>query len=289
MKRLGVFLAVVFLIAGGLSFGGPRRAAALAGSPDLVVSNIDFQKVKSDTDSGGKTYWIFNVIVKVKNQGNAAAGAFQVLLERNNGGGGAYQTACPTCLISFSGLGAGQEAAAPPRQFNNANGAPSKFRATVDSGHQVAESNELNNSREEAFLSMTDVGPATPGAPPLVDCDLTVLSFDFVNVSQSSVGGKTVLTFSISATVKNLGPGSAPASLLCYEQSADTKVGFCIREVHVPVLAAGATKTLVCDPITHEVGKPSMYYRMEIDPYHAVAETNENNNTTTYKIYPPGR
>ena len=75
--------------------------------PDLVVTGIDFQKVQSGTDSGGKAYWIFNVTARIKNQGNGNAGAFKVWIERNNGAGGAWQNACPTCTIDVGGLAAG--------------------------------------------------------------------------------------------------------------------------------------------------------------------------------------
>ncbi|HNX97880.1 MAG TPA: hypothetical protein PKK12_09385, partial [Candidatus Aminicenantes bacterium] len=73
---------------------------------------------------------------------------------------GAFQT-CPTCVIDIPVLAAGQEVAAAPRQFNNANGAPSKFRATADCTGLVAESNEGNNRLERTFIQMVikETGP----------------------------------------------------------------------------------------------------------------------------------
>lgn len=120
--------------------------------PDLIVPSVVFKKVKKGTDSQGNSYYIFNVLITVKNQGNANAGPFKVYLERNNGPGGIYQKACITCIIPVTGgLAAGASITLPPRQFNNANNAPSIFRATADHGNHVTESNELNNMNAVTF------------------------------------------------------------------------------------------------------------------------------------------
>ena len=118
---------------------------------DLIVPSLQFKKVKNLTDSQGNPYWIFNVIITVKNQGNAPAGPFKVLLERNVGPGGTYTKACITCEIDVPGLAAGQSKILSPRQFNNANNANSLFRATADSTHSVPESNESNNMNATSF------------------------------------------------------------------------------------------------------------------------------------------
>ncbi len=119
--------------------------------PDLTIPSLAFKKVEKKTDASGKPYWIFNVIITVKNQGPVAAGPFNVLLERNVGAGGAYTNACPTCIIAVPGLAAGQSIILPPRQFNNSGNANSLFRATADNGGSVAESNESNNMNAENF------------------------------------------------------------------------------------------------------------------------------------------
>ena len=89
--------------------------------PDLIVPAVDFKKVKQMVDVKGNQYWIFNVIITVKNQGTGTAGPFNVFLQRNNGPNSTYIKACLTCDIPVSGLGAGQSLTLPPRQFNNAN------------------------------------------------------------------------------------------------------------------------------------------------------------------------
>jgi len=122
-----------------------------AGKPDLTIPSVKFEKVKKEVDAQKQTYWIFNVIITVKNQGTGAAGPFKVLLERNVGPGGTYTTACPTCEIDVAGLAAGQSKTLDPRQFNNANNMPSIFRATADSTGAVAESNEGNNMNAVTF------------------------------------------------------------------------------------------------------------------------------------------
>jgi hypothetical protein len=251
---LGLFV-IGLVVAIAATAGQAQRGGQSGVKPDLIVSNIDFQKVQSGTDSGGKTYWIFNVIIKIKNQGNASAGAFKVLLERNNGSGGAYQTPSPACIIDVPGLGAGLETALQPRQFNNANGMPSKFRATVDSAGQIAESNEGNNTREEAFVALT-VGDVGGGTPALVKPDLTVLSFDFQNVTQSTVGGKTIITFTVAATVKNLGPGPSAACHLDFMRASDPMVCIMFQQKPVPALAANGQAVILSDPVTHELGTP---------------------------------
>jgi hypothetical protein len=119
--------------------------------PDLIISSMDFKKVQQRYDAKKQPYWIFNVIITVKNQGNANAGPFKVLLERNVGAGGSFTQACQTCVIGVQGLGAGQSTTLPPRQFNNANNANSKFRATADISNTVPESNETNNSKIASF------------------------------------------------------------------------------------------------------------------------------------------
>lgn len=120
--------------------------AGTQGKPDLVISALNFKKVKSGIDSSGKTYWIFNVIITVKNQGAGAAGPFKVLLERKIGPGGTFIQGCATCILDVAGLGAGAALVLPPRQFNNANGMNSTFKATADSTNLVPETNEANNS-----------------------------------------------------------------------------------------------------------------------------------------------
>ncbi len=120
--------------------------------PDLTIPSIVFKKVKSGVDVTGKVYWIFNVIITVKNQGTAAAGPFKVLLERKVGPGGTFVKGCITCVIDVAGLNAGQALILPPRQFNNANNMNSTFRATADIGGVIVESNETNNRRIATFL-----------------------------------------------------------------------------------------------------------------------------------------
>jgi hypothetical protein len=119
--------------------------------PDLIVPSLTFKKVKQLVDVQGNQYWIFNVIITVKNQGTAAAGPFNVFLQRNNGPNSTYIKACQTCDIPVQGLGAGQSITLPPRQFNNANNVNSMFRATADSNNAVMETNENNNMNTQTF------------------------------------------------------------------------------------------------------------------------------------------
>jgi hypothetical protein len=128
-----------------------RRGGGGKRLPDLTVPSVVFKKVKKGIDARGNPYWLFNVIITVKNQGNAPAGPFKVLLERNVGPGGTYTKACQTCIIGVAGLAPGQSKTLPPRQFNNAMNMNSLFRATADYGNAVMESNERNNMNATNF------------------------------------------------------------------------------------------------------------------------------------------
>ena len=130
-----------------------RRLVVLKKRPDLTIPSVTFEKVDQRTDVSGNTYWIFNVIITVKNQGFAAAGPFKVLLERNVGPGGTYTKACITCLLDVPGLAAGDTITLPPRQFNNANNTNSIFRATADSTKIITELSETNNMNAVTFTN----------------------------------------------------------------------------------------------------------------------------------------
>ena len=129
----------------------PSARLEIKRKPDLTIPSVIFEKVDERTDVSGNSYWIFNVIITIKNQGNTAAGPFKVLLERNVGPGGIYTKACQTCLLDVPGLGAGQSTTLPPRQFNNANNMNSIFRATADSLNTIVESDETNNMNAVTF------------------------------------------------------------------------------------------------------------------------------------------
>ena len=152
MKKFVVISIIGILVFSAASLLAQRGAADL---PDLIVSKIEFQKVHSGKDSDGHTYWVFNVIITIKNQGKGDAGPFDVLLERNNGAGKAFQTACQTCTLHVLRIIAGGEKTLEPRVFNIANDAPSSFRVTADSGKAVNEGNEMNNQKTETFFSLT--------------------------------------------------------------------------------------------------------------------------------------
>lgn len=121
--------------------------------PDLVVPSVKFKKVKKGKDARGNPYYIFNVIITVKNRGGSHSGPFKVLLERNNAPGGHYRKACATCIIAVNaGLAPGASIVLPPRQFNNAMmTGPDIFRATADYGNNVRESNERNNMNATTY------------------------------------------------------------------------------------------------------------------------------------------
>jgi hypothetical protein len=284
-KAAGWILFAFFVVA--LSFAGAPGNQQPLIRPDLVVTGIDFQKVQSGTDAQGKAYWIFNVTAKIKNQGNGNAGAFKVLIERNNGAGGAWQTACQTCTIDVGGLAAGQEMTTDPRQFNNAMGMASKFRFTADSGKQVAESNELNNSREETFFQMT-VSEGGGTIPSELKCDLAIVRFEFRDVSTSVVGGKSFITLRVAVTVRNNGPGSAGACQAEFLSGyvADIVVAPFGPMKPVPALGSGQVTLVLSDPMTHDADK-TRYFRVCLQTGLDIHQTNGGNDCSGVMQYPP--
>ena len=115
-------LRFLYLVLAALAFANlpliaPAPAAGQSLKPDLVVSQLAYEQVRQETDASGGKYWIFNIIVHVRNAGTANAGASKLLLERNNGAGGSFQQACPTCVIDVPALHPGGEAVLPPLHY----------------------------------------------------------------------------------------------------------------------------------------------------------------------------
>lgn len=282
-------LFLASLLAGFAAFGfSPDPSGQGRGmQPDLIVSQIAFDRVSQETDASGKKYWIFNVIVHVKNQGTAGAGASQLQLERNNGAGGSFQPACATCLIDLPALPAGRETTLPPRQFNNANGAPSVFRATADSGHAVPESNESNNALTAEFKAPMAIVDKVPDIPrdkfPLLKPDLTVVSVDFANITTSVSGGVTTYTFNVVATIKNLGPGGCPSFDVLFQRAPVTDPHGSVPAGPnpfqvLPALSANAQVTASITGQTWKSGTPQRIYFVALDANNKIAEADEGNN-----------
>jgi hypothetical protein len=281
MKKFFVVAIVGILVFAAASLLAQRGSADLS---DLIVSKIEFQKVDSGKDSDGHTYWIFNVLVTIKNQGKGNAGPFDVLLERNNGAGKSFQVACQTCTLHVAGLATGAEKKLDPRQFNNANDAPSSFRATVDSGHSVTEGNEQNNQKTETFVSLA-AGDFEPVPQQLMLPDLIVTDLAFQNVTTSTSNGSSYVRFDLAATVKNQGKGKAPACMVTFLKSSDAAVaGTPITDSPVPALAAGAQAVVVQPGITYKVGNPDLFYRAHVDYMNMVKETDDTNNFKVAKL-----
>lgn len=116
--------------------------------PDLVIGGTTFQVVKNTKAADGSLCQIYNLTVNVGNQGDGAAGAFTIRIERQKGDDNApFELACQTCEWSVPGLGAGYFSDFPPRQFNNCSNNWNRFRVFVDYYNKVTESDEHNNSK----------------------------------------------------------------------------------------------------------------------------------------------
>lgn len=286
MKHLSGIFSLVLAAFGLTGFGFTAPGAGRGPMPDLVVGQISFETVHQETDISGQKYWIFNVIVQVKNQGAAAAGASKLLLERNSGPGGAFQQACATCLIDVAAVPAGGAVTLPPRQFNNAGGAASVFRATIDSQHAVAESNEGNNILTAEFKTASvELNTKVPKIPndkfPALKSDLTV-TLDFQNITSNVSGGTTTWTFDVVATVKNLGPGSSPACEMVFQRApiSDPKGSVFISGGFrpVPALAPNAQTVVSVTGLTWIGGTVKRIYFADVDYSNMVDEIEEHNN-----------
>ena len=138
-----------------------QSTAAVLPQPDLIISNIGFTVVQNTTwGSPPKPCQIYNLHATVTNKGNADAGPFNVLIERNNGANGAFGLACQACLIPVISLAKGSSMKLDDRQFNNcSNNNWNNFRVTADPktgsalAGKVKESNEGNNSMTMGFNS----------------------------------------------------------------------------------------------------------------------------------------
>lgn len=133
-------------------------AAVAAQRPDLVVSSISFDVVRNTASGTGKACQAYNLSATVKNQGQGDAGAFNVLIERSRGANGAFEAACPECLVPVAGLARGESMKLDGRTFDNCGDRNwNKFRVTADPAfpagtqEKVSESNEGNNSMTKAF------------------------------------------------------------------------------------------------------------------------------------------
>ena len=136
--------------------------------------------------------------------------------------------------------------------------------AVVDAENAVAETQETNNTFNRNLLIGPDLGVSTLTAP-------------------SDAGAGLPLT--ITDTTRNTGGGSAPSTTTGYYLSADATLDagdLLVGSRVVPALAAGASDTgsvTVTLPAGIATGTYTLFARA--DSLDAVAETYENNNTTS--------
>jgi hypothetical protein len=123
-------------------------AAPLLAKPDLVVS-FEFKNVtRKDPNADGHFVWSADIEFTVTNQGAGNAGPCVIHLEKGSGPEGASSAAGPD--ISIPALGAKQSVTKVSTSYQHTGAAP-VYRATVDAGHAVAESNENNNQFVKQF------------------------------------------------------------------------------------------------------------------------------------------
>jgi hypothetical protein len=248
----------------------------------LAVTAIDFHVIKSGTDSQGKAYWTFDVTARIKNQGNGNAGPFQVLLERNDGPGGSFQAACPSCRFIIPGLPVGSVVTTDSRQFNNSNNAPSQFKVLADSAGQVDESNELNNSRTETFSPTSGSGGGDK-LPSHLRCDIAILGIEFRDISTAVVNGKTMVTLKVAATVKNNGPGPSPECTIEFRIDPDKPIAG--PGSACPALDPGVQRVVVSPPMTFDSGAKRVFQACLWTS--GIPQTNTDNDCSNIIQYPP--
>ena len=119
----------------------PATAPILA-RPDLVVSFAFKNLTRKDPNADGKYVYSADIEFTVTNQGAAGAGPCVIHLEKGSGPEGASSPAGPD--ISIPAIGARESVTKVSGPYQHTGPAP-VYRATVDFGHSVAESNENNN------------------------------------------------------------------------------------------------------------------------------------------------
>jgi subtilase family serine protease len=240
--RLVVVLALAVLIQYPLSAWAAAKA-------DLVVSNINHSP-GSPKAGDEVTLWVF-----VKNQGQAAAGAFGV---RVKVGGESNPP-----VISVPGLNPGQEFTYTKKvTFNN----PGSYIVTItaDAGNTVVESVEGNN-----------VGTRTIQVSPSPKPDLIVSKINYSPANAKQHQPVTVWYF-----VKNVGPGKAEG---CYLSTTSSMNNYSIwHRERVPALDPGQEWRYEAPWVSNAAG--TFYLRAIIDRENTIAETNEGNNTLDWKI-----
>jgi hypothetical protein len=143
----GSVLAVLIGVAARLETEVALATPGAAPLPDLVVAAVTLKQLRTSSGPDRRPCHVFNVVITVRNQGRSAATTFSVLLEQNKGIGGSFEEACPLCTFRIEGLPAGATKILEARQLDDCSAPQAKaFRVTIDSGKQVVESNELNNT-----------------------------------------------------------------------------------------------------------------------------------------------
>lgn len=120
--------------------------------PDLIIQNIQMKVRRVEDGPGGKIEY-FGAYVTVQNNTTAAAGPFDVLLERSETSSNGPWMACGACKIHVAGLAGKAHLTLEPREFNKHKTELHFFRATADVDNTVHESNEGNNVTTRSYPS----------------------------------------------------------------------------------------------------------------------------------------
>ena len=229
---------------------------AETGQPDLVVLEATFDP---DPIISGQPFAANYVI---RNQGDAAAGAFTLLWKFHEG------TGIGVCSWDYDSLGAGQSVWGSCTKTTNAQPGQSPTNLTVDFEGEVTESNENNN-----ILSPTLNVEATQNGGGEDAPDLMVVLMD-ITANPVPLNG---IGFTVTFTVFNDGEATAEASTAHWVMS-NTSWSF---DCDVPELDPREGK--LCQ--MNFVGVPSQTGNYgtwaTADHGNIVAESNEENNKTS--------
>ncbi|MCA9992261.1 MAG: hypothetical protein KDE29_14830 [Anaerolineales bacterium] len=224
---------------------GDEATPIPGGTPDLTIAYY-VVNYTGDCPWGGPG----EITIVVNNVGNGPAGAFDVTI---NGS-----------VARVPGIPAGGTANATVT-FDS--GPVGSINALADSGNEVAESNENNNSYMIVFTPPPPCDTPAPESGGLPD--LTVAYYWIDYTGDCPWGGPGT----VNAMINNVGSGDAGPFAVRINGERTTVAG---------IPAGGSAQAT----INFSTG-PAAGVQIEIDPDNAVAESNEENNELLLSFTPP--
>ncbi len=233
------------------SGGQPQEGSGL---PDLVVLEATFDP---DPIISGQ---IFTASFTIRNQGDAASGAFTLLWKFH------AATGAGVCSWDYDSLAPGETVWGGCQKLTNAQPGQSPTTLTIDFENEIAESNENNNALTPTLYVVTTTQESPAEAEPSLLPDLTVDDID-------TFGG------TVNCSISNQGRGGAPAGVRV--ALFIDGVRFEWKEFENPI-GAGESAYMRFDKFINA----DVEARCLVDGPERIPEMNEDNNELTKMVAP---